>query len=359
MNRVRICLTPHHHYTGLGKFINTLFAGVLHGHTRKTLLLMTRALLEVKRMVLSELARELPVPIRFNSRLRRLWRFGARTVFDYRAPAAALAVWLLTAVRDRRYLAIIIDWTKIRRDYLLVFSLPYRRRAVPLYWAVVGPADYEQNAVERRLVRQFLAVVPAALRSKLVFIGDRGFGKSEWLRWLGTQGVGYVMRVKGKVWLATSAYQGWLSRYPLRAGQTRWLPDVTYHRAYRLGLNLLLKHEPADPVYLATNLTEADTVLALYAQRMTIEEGFRDIKHGLGFGRLRVADAERVGKLLLVGVLAYLFIILLGMAVIRRRRLWDAIINPRCKSLLSVFRLGLFYMGRATAPPYRIALEPD
>jgi|GEM_PF-4011203 hypothetical protein len=113
MKKIRIYPTPSSQYSKLRKFVNTLFASTLHGHSRKTLILITYALIEVRRAILSELAREIPIPIHFKHRLRRLWRFCAKTSFDYQTPCQVLTNWVLTSLKDRQYLEIILDWTQI------------------------------------------------------------------------------------------------------------------------------------------------------------------------------------------------------------------------------------------------------
>jgi hypothetical protein len=343
MNKFRICPTPSFQYNRLRKFVNTLFTGTLHGHSRKTLIMLTQALIEVRRAVLSELAREIPLCIHFKYRLRRIWRFLAKTTFDYQTPCQALVVWTLTALKDREYLEIILDWTQIRQDHVLVFSIPYHKRSIPLFWLIVSPDDYSPNKLEQEAIINFLSAVPQNLRDKLVFVGDRGFAKVEFLQFLDDLEVKFAIRVCGKVWIKTNRYQGLVKNISFSSNKIKWLFNVKYHKREQMVLNLLLKYDRDDSWYLASNIDDADEILMIYRRRMTIEEGFRDIKDGLLFNRLRLSRVDKVAKMLLVGVIAYLFAMIIGSQVERYPEIiqYVSILSKRKKKLLSIFRIGL------------------
>jgi transposase len=73
---------------------------------------------------------------------------------------------------------------------------------------------------------------------------------------------------------------------------------------------------------LVTNLpsrsTLANKVVAIYRQRMQIEEGFRDVKSplfGLGFGMHQSRQGRRIEILLLIAMLANVAIMVAGLGV--------------------------------------------
>lgn len=160
MKKIRIYLTPPDQIKQLNKFIKDLMANKLHGHSLKNLIIIAQALFEVKRPILSELAREIPWLMNFNNRLRRIWRFLAKSKFHYQTAAHPLLVWILTSLKDRKWLEIMCGWTKIRQYPVLFFSIPYHKRAIPLFWCVADPADFSPNKSEREAIRFFLAQVP-------------------------------------------------------------------------------------------------------------------------------------------------------------------------------------------------------
>jgi len=363
MQKLKIGLTPPYPLRKLRKFINTLFVKKLHGHTVKTLAIIAQALIEVKRPILSELAREIPSPIKFTHRLRRLWRFLAKSRFDYQKACVPLIIWTLTSLKDRKWLEIMIDWTKIRHYFLLSFSIPYYKRAIPLFWLIAPPDDLDLNKLERESLIQFLTLVPIALRVKLVFVADRGFAKADFFQFLAELKVNFVIRVCGKVWIKTKDYKGWVKRFPLGAGEIKWLPSVVYHKNKNIGLNLLLKHETDDPLYLVANIKNAQLVLEIYGHRMRIEEGFRDLKDGLMFKKLKVSQPEKLGKMWFVGVIVYLFAFIIGGQVVKNPDLLQEIStvpkHKNSKRLLSIFRVGILIIRRCQFIKFPLCLQQE
>ncbi len=361
MNKLRIYPSPPYQFNCLKKFINNLLTAKLHGHSRKTLVIITHALLNVKRAVLSELAREMVLPITFKHRLRRIWRFLAKTTFDYQTSSQALCSWILNNLKDRKYLEIILDWTQIRQDHVLVFSIPYHRRSIPLYWLVAPPDNFSPHQLERQALLYFIRSIPSDLQRKLVFVADRGFGNVEFFRFLQALGLKFVIRVCGKVWIKVKGYQGCLNQVPLSGRKIKWLSGVFYHKSRPLRLSLVLKDHRSDPWYLASNLTQSVEILTIYRRRMTIEEGFRDLKDGLLFKRLRLSTAEKVGKMLLVGVLAYLFVLIIGSQAEQYPAIIQlvSIFSKKSKKLLSIFRLGLIISRKFILTKIPLQLIPE
>lgn len=270
---------------------------------------------------------------------------------------------MLASLKDRQYLEIVLDWTQIRKDHVLVFSIPYHKRSISLFWIVASPEDYSPNELERECVCRFLAVTPADLRNKLVFVADRGFAKAEFFQFLTELHVKFVIRVCGQVWIKSRSYKGWIKRAPLSSRRVKWIVDVMYHKTKGITFNLLLKYIKDDPWYIASNIDDVDTVFGMYVRRMTIEEGFRDIKDGLMFKRLRVSNAAKVGKMLLAGVLVYLFALIIGSQAERCPELVQCISTlPKRKGskiLLSVFRIGLILIGRCQSINSPLHLVPE
>lgn len=362
MKKLRIYPTPPYQFNRLSKFVNTLLTDKLHGHSRKTLIIITQALLDVKRAVLSELAREIALPIKFKYRLQRVWRFFAKTAFDYQIPCQALIVWTLTALKDRKYLEIILDWTQIRQDHVFVFSIPYHKRSIPLFWLVAAADDYSPNQLERESIIKFLGIVPQALRDKLVFVGDRGFAKVAFLRFLNDFRVKFVIRVCGKVWFQSKSYKGLIRNVPLSSSRIKWFSGIRYQKRAGMALHLLLKYAKDDPWYLVSNIDDGSEVLMIYRRRMTIEEGFRDMKDGLLFKRLRLSRVDKVGKMLLAGVLAYLFALMIGSQAEQYPEIIQQISTlPKNKKtkLLSIFRIGLMISHKFILVKAPLRLVPE
>ena len=101
----------------------------------------------------------------------------------------------------------------------------------------------------------------------------------------------------------------------------------------------------------------AQAVVAVYAQRMQIEESFRDLKRvrfGLGFSATRSTQKNRLGVLLLVACLASFVLRLIGEAGKAKQMEFQFQSNTRrSRPVMSVITLALQLVrhGMAAFPP--------
>ena len=84
-----------------------------------------------------------------------------------------------------------------------------------------------------------------------------------------------------------------------------------------------MRQAALDPWLLATSMTDGDaaSLAGIYAQRMQIEETFRDAKNhrfGWSLGDVRLSTPQRAAVLLTLAALAFLVVTLIGMAAERR-----------------------------------------
>lgn len=147
------------------------------------------------------------------------------------------------------------------------------------------------------------------------------------------------------------------------------------HKKGKLGKRLHSKHSlknaraQREPWLLAASPTlghlSAQAVVAVYAQRMQIEESFRDLKSerfGLGFSANRSTQKNRLGVLLLVGCLAAFVLRLIGEVGRAKQLDFQFQSNTRrSRPVLSVINLALQLVrhGMAAFPPRELgaALE--
>ena len=100
-------------------------------------------------------------------------------------------------------------------------------------------------------------------------------------------------------------------------------PRVLYQARERVPVDVVVYHDPEfqEPWWLlvpsqSCALLPVRTVVALYRERMQVEQSFRDFKTHLGLRglRLKVDIAERTGRLLLAFTMAYCLALLLGVS---------------------------------------------
>ncbi len=114
-----------------------------------------------------------------------------------------------------------------------------------------------------------------------------------------------------------------------------------------------------EPIYLVTNLELAGEALYYYRKRFRIETFFSDSKsRGFRLERSHLAEPARLGRLLMVAALAYLWLVYLG--TIAELEGWTSIIHRTERCDLSLFSLGLALLDHFTnhSLPIPVAFIP-
>lgn len=171
------------------------------------LTLLVNLLQSIKQVKLETLATALPFPITFESRRKKIQRFLSLpqlTLENIWFPI--FQTWLSTKFDPQQVLYIAIDRTKWGCINLLIISLIWERRALPIYWELLpkqGNSNLEnQTAAITKILRLFKDY-------KVVVLGDREFCSVKLGYWLVEQKVYFCLRLKrnefvqleGEIWL--------------------------------------------------------------------------------------------------------------------------------------------------------------
>ncbi|MEO0142836.1 MAG: hypothetical protein ABIL70_06955 [candidate division WOR-3 bacterium] len=76
----------------------------------------------------------------------------------------------------------------------------------------------------------FIGLVSRYLRMPIVIVEDRSFWKIVFIKFLNGLGVGFVIRVKGDVWVKYGIFSGWIKGVCLGRNEIMWWEDVLYHK---------------------------------------------------------------------------------------------------------------------------------
>ncbi len=312
------------------------------------------ALLSQRTLCLTTLAQVFPRPPRRRTpapkhellhRLKRLSRFLSNEQVDPVALQVAFIPTVLARLGSPRQIGLVLDWTSFdtkllgltgggRRPYqVLTIGIPRRGRALPLlsvtYERDKLPPHGSQNRWEEDALTQVLHALPPGVRP--VVLGDRGFGRAEFIAFLQKHAVDYVLRLRRGARITEADGTRWLlGAEGVTAGETRWLPGVRYgtfnNRPRALWINLACSWCPPaerrrdrtgqahqEPWYLATSLGSLRAAVAWYRQRMWVEETFKDFHSGFGLDATRVSNAGRLGRLVAALTLAVAWLHLLAL----------------------------------------------
>jgi hypothetical protein len=311
---------------------------------------------------LSKVAGKIPGRAKLLSTTRRLSRLldnPAIRVREWYAPIAQQ--WLQTQWHCLGEVRLIVDGTKVGFGHqLLMVSLAYRKRAIPIAWTWVKHVRGHSPALKQLALLNYIRkLLP---RGAAVFLaGDCEFGSVEVLKWLDLWHWFYVLRQKADTCIWLDLCNAWkpFGSFLCRAGQSVWLGQgcLTAREIYSTNLLAHWQAGEDEPWCLATNLPDRQMALRYYRRRMWAEEMHGDFKrHGFDLESTMLRNFLRLSRLTLAVAFLYVWLVSLGGRTIHQglRHLVDR--NDRRD--LSIFQIGMRFVQRrlTNALPVKVLL---
>jgi len=298
---------------------------------------------QARSVQLNLVARKLPIHAKKLSLVQRLARFlwnGAVRVWEWYSPSAKA---LLRQAARSGQIRLIIDATKVSNGHrLLMVSVAFRRRSLPLAWTWVrSNKGHSTTAKQVKLLSYVNGLLPLGVKVSLV--GDCEFDHPLLIENLCHWRWDYVLRQAKHylVWPSDAVDWQRIDSLPLVEGETRWLGHVLLTAASPFPTHLVLHWQSgqAQPWFLATNLACPRLAVRVYRRRMWIEEMFGDFKkHGCDLEMSHLRHFLRLSRLTLVVCLLYLWLMALGEYVLTQHL--TAQVDRTDRRDLSIFRLG-------------------
>lgn len=330
----RICeVRPKQRITQVQNFV-WLVVGIFHSHS----------------VSLSRIAGKVISPAKNVSTVRRLSRFLANPAIDVRRWYKPIAkAWLQAQYERVGEIRLIVDGTKIGFAHqLLMVSLAYRRRAVPIAWTWVKHVRGHSSGKQQIcLLKHVGSLLPK--KAPVFVVGDSEFGSIAVLRQLEQWHWFYVLRQKGNTGLWINEQGGWqaLARFVQRAGQSAWFPkaSLTQQEIHPVSALIYWQVGEKEPWCLATNLPDAALTVRYYRRRMWIEEMFADFKkHGFDLESTMLRHAPRLSRLTLAVSFLYVWLLSVGSRTIRAGL--RHLVDRKDRRDLSIFQIGLRFIDR-------------
>jgi hypothetical protein len=274
---------------------------------------LLRALLVGFTTNLAQLARQLDRPGSAKGARQWLARVLARPGFAPHSLYAQLLPVLPATVLATRPgpIPLLIDLTFFGEQWVVLqVSIPWEHRALPLL-RITQPCQGEgrsQAVAVTAALRWLRTHLPGGFQ-RYILVMDRGFPGHTFLNQLRDEGWRFILRIEGRWRVEHPEYEGSL----LDLGATLPVGPVPgLLRAARLGepargpkwssqahVVYFRGEEHAAPWYLVTSETEPAAVIAIYRQRMQIEQEFRDLKGYWGLDHLATwLDQDQVAHFL-------------------------------------------------------------
>ena len=315
----------------------------MHALRRCALLHAVEALLQGRRLTLTDVARSWPGATRVRAPLKAFDRLlGNRHLH---AECADLdrdrARWLLRGPQP----VIVIDWSDLKSDKswcLLRAAVPVGGRTLTLLDKVVPGKQQGSPGAERRFLHELRALIPAGVCP--VLVTDAGF-RTPWFRAVSAMGWHWLGRLRGRTQVkphdAPDHAREWIDSrqlHVLASTHPRELPPMQANRSDPLDCRLVVyakkrqgrtqpnRRTPCKTSRASSSLkasarerepwlivaspelqASARQLIHLYARRMQIELAFRDLKshrYGQGLEDSLTRRGERLQILLLVNTLA-------------------------------------------------------
>ena len=330
----RICeLRPKQRKTQVQNFV-WLLVGIFHSRS----------------VSLSKIAGQVISVAKNVSTVRRLSRFLASSAVDvrswYRATAKA---WLMSQAQQAGEIRLIVDGSKVGFGHqLLMVSLAYRRRSIPIAWTWVRHVRGHSTATKQIVLLKYVRSL--ILQNIPVFlVGDSEFGSIAVLQQLKQWRWFFVLRQKGNTGLWLDERTGWqrVDALVQRAGQSVWCPNAYLTQSDIFPVSVLIHWQKGEkqPWCLATNLPDASLTLRYYRRRMWIEEMFADFKkHGFDLESTMLRNSPRLSRLTLAVVFLYVWLLSVGSRTIRSGR--RHFVDRKDRRDLSLFQIGLRFIDR-------------
>ena len=328
----------------------------------RNFVLLMYGIYQSRSVYLSRIAGKIPGKAKPQSTVKRFERFLDNSAVQVREWYQPVAIqWLTQQFVKLGEIHLIVDRTKVGYGHqLLMVSLAYRKRAIPIAWTWVKHARGHSTGTKQIALHAYVkTLIP---RGAVVFlVGDTEFGPVKVLKQLDKWHWFYVLRQKSDtlVWSPTDNQWVPFGGYIQKAGQSLWLGKRELSQQHIYPLNLLVHWKPGEkePWCLATNLLNLQIALRFYKCRTWIEEMFGDMKkHGFDLECSMLHSFLRLSRLTLAIAFLYVWLVSSGGHTIHQglRHLVDRV----DRRSLSIFQIGLRFTERClvNAFPIRVSL---
>ena len=193
--------------------------------------------------------------------------------------------------------------------WLLILATPFHGRAIPCHFVSYSSKTINAEATSRnRHHFEAFAEVKDLLGDKPLVL-DREFSYLSLMENLVIEKIDFVIRLKEGAKFTDR--EGNLVTMSIRKGETRILNKIFYMGKVFVNVIGVWKEGFSKPLWVMTNL-DAKQGLDVYAQRMKIEESFRDMKSLLGLEKLMNKRRDHMEKMVALLLIAYAIGLWLG-----------------------------------------------
>ncbi|GAX35864.1 transposase [Nodularia sp. NIES-3585] len=249
--------------------------------------ILVNILQSIKNVNLERLANGIPLPIKFESRRKRIQRFLSLpnlTIEKIWFPI--ITEWLSIYFTNEKIIYVAIDRTNWSRINLFMVSVIWDKRAFPIYFKLLPKLGSSNIDEQQKILSQ---VMPLFQNYKICVLGDREFCSVKLAKYLKSLGIYFCLRLKKNefVEFEKDIFQE-LNSLGLEPGVSFFIQGVkvTKTRGF-MSFNVACKWKrkingvaPKEGWFILTNFEALELAISAYKKRFDIEEMFRDFKKG-------------------------------------------------------------------------------
>ena len=274
--------------------------------------ILVNILQSIKNVNLERLANGVPLPIKFESRRKRIQRFLSLpnlTIEKIWFPI--IQEWLSIYFTKEKIIYVAIDRTNWNRINLFMVSVIWDKRSFPIYFKLLPKLGNSNISEQQKLLAK---VMPLFQNYKICVLGDREFCSVKLAKYLQSLGVYFCLRLKKNEFVEFEKdifYE--LNSLGLAPGVSFFIKGVKVTKtrgfiSFNVGCKWKRKINGVSPKegwFILTNFDSLELAIAAYKRRFDIEEMFRDFKKG-GYNLEETnVTCERFISLVLLIAIAY------------------------------------------------------
>ena len=156
--------------------------------------ILINILQDLKQISLEKLATAIPIPILFESRRKKLQRFLSLPSLNIKTLwFPILQKWLTQKFIKNQPLYLAIDRTLWERKNLIMISLVYEKRAIPVYFEFLDKLGSSNFSEQKEIITQ---VLPLFKEYQVIVLDDREFCSIKLANWLREKKLLFCLRLK-------------------------------------------------------------------------------------------------------------------------------------------------------------------
>jgi transposase len=218
------------------------------------------------------------------------------------------------------------NWKRGKKNVnLLTIGGLFQNNFVPLMWTQLDKRGNSNFDDRKNLITRLLSLLAQSGRitKGAILLADREFIGSHWFRFLISQELSFVVRLRENMYFELQTVEG-LKRTPLKHFNKQIerfkifaIPMVLDGTTYSFVMIKNPKYNPKEPyIYFISNLTDAKKIAAHYLKRWKIECAFKHLKtNGFNLEDCNLKSDVKIELLMTIVVVAYVIAIREGVLV--------------------------------------------